>query len=213
MKSILNWQVVSRFETVLGFGLLALVILFVLPPLQVGLMAERPMRTVLEAEVVARAVLDYHTDQGKWPIARDGQTDLAMLVTTPAADLSTAGSLFGTVVDLENPPEKSWLKEVPVDPWNHPYRLVVVDGPIGTRSLTDFTPSSGYPDTPPPGTAIIVISAGPNGLFDTDLAPLWKADLSGRLEFLNDLNTPSGNSFGGDDLVFVLARATLGGNK
>ncbi len=221
----------SRFESLLGLGLMAVIVLVVLPPLRGGMLAERPLRAAMEAEMVARAVLDYHTDMGSWPVGGDGQTDLALLVPMQnrartramagTMNSATNGSLMGALVSTESSgdspekantmEEKSWLKEVPVDPWDRPFRVVV----IGDRTSYQMEQtSSGYPDEPPAGTAIVVISAGPNGLYDTDLAQLWNADLSGRLHRTDsDNSTPSGNAFGGDDLGFVLSRSALGGNK
>jgi len=221
----------SRFESLLGFGLLAVMGLVILPPLKGGLQAERPLRTVLEAEVVARAVLDYHTDMGHWPVGGDGQTDLALLVPNHnkartralagTMNSATSGTLLGAMVNSEssadtsltqrNIPEKSWLKEVPVDPWDRPFRVLV----MGDRTGFNNEPtSSGYPDEPPAGTSIVVISAGPNGLYDTDMAQLWSADLSGRLGGPTGHESPvTGNSFGGDDLGFVLSRTIIGDNR
>jgi hypothetical protein len=201
----------SRFEAMLGFGLLALIVLVVLPPLKGGMEAERPLRAALEAETVAQAVLDYHTDMGHWPMTGDGQTDLALLVPShkraqtralaKTMNSATDGVLFGALAGANNPnaspsaaDEKTWLKEVPVDPWDRPFRVVILGNRTGSEPTPDSIPSSGYPDVPPPGTAIVVLSSGPNGLFDTDLARFWSSD----------------NSFGGDDLGFVLTRSSLG---
>ncbi len=97
--------------------------------------------------------------------------------------------------------EKSWLKEVPVDPWDHPFRVVV----MGDRHEHYQQSSSGYPDQPPVGTAVLVISAGPNGLYDTDLAKLGNTDGGNSLQ--------SDNVIGGDDLGFVLSSSSAGGDR
>ncbi len=228
MKVLIKRLGFSRFESLLGFGLLALVVLVVLPPMQGGLNGERPLRAVMQAEIVAKAVLDYHTDLGHWPISADGQADLALLVpvhkkaqaraVAGSMNSATEGTMMGTLVESEttqespvNESEKAWLKEVPVDPWDRPFRVVVMGERTGYQAESK---SSGYPDEPPAGTAIVVISAGPNGLYDTDLAKLWQADLSGRLNLASDQNTPQeGNAFGGDDLGFVLSRSAIGGTQ
>ncbi len=226
MKVMMKRLGFSRFESLLGFGLLAVIVLVVLPPLRGGLQAERPTRATMEAEIVAHAVLDFHTDMGYWPTGGDGQTDLALLVplhkqartraVAGTMNSATSNVLMGTLVNAEksseptdDKPAKSWLKEVPVDPWDRPFRVVVMGDRTGYQ---DEQKSSGYPDAPPPGTAVVVISAGPNGLYDTDLAKLWSADLSGRLTHEDDTTTSqTGNAFGGDDLGFVLTHAPLGG--
>lgn len=226
MRILSNQPGFSRFESMLGLGLLAAVVLFVLPPLHLGMEAERPLRTLMEAETVARAVLDYHTDTGMWPVAGDGQTDLALLVPAhnkgrtramaTSMNSATQGIMMGTMVAAKSSEEasastaQSWLKEVPVDPWDRPFRVVIMGDRTASHTVDK---SSGYPDDPPAGTAIVVISAGPNGLYDTDLAHLWSADLSGRLTQQGLAGTPrTDNSFGGDDLGFVLTRSPLGGH-
>lgn len=225
MRVLLNQPGFSRFESMLGLGLLAVVILFVIPPLQLGMETEKPVRTIMEAEKLAQAVLDFHTDTGRWPLNGDGQTDMALLVPVgnkartrkmaAAMNSATQGILMGTMVESESiqsptdPQVKTWLKELPIDPWNRPFRVVILGDRTGARTA-DTAP--GYPAEPPAGTAIVVISAGPNGLYDTDLAHLWSADLSGRLAQEGQIGTiRTDNSFGGDDLGFVLSRSTLGG--
>ena len=231
MKLMMKRMGFSRFESLLGFGLLAVIVLVVLPPLRGGLKAERPVRATMEAEMVARAVLDYYTDMGHWPVGEDGQTDLALLVPNHnkrrtrvqagAMNSATQNEILGTLVSTENSQEssplknseqgKSWLKEVPVDPWDRPFRVAVMGKPTGYQYKQV---SSGYPDEPPAGTTIVVISAGPNGLYDTDMAKLLSADLSGRLNQKgNHSPAETGNAFGGDDLGFVLSRSPLGGHK
>ncbi len=129
---------------------------------------------------------------------------------------ATEGIMMGTMVNTgssdtqSDAPLEGWLKEVPVDPWDRPFRVVIMGERTG---IAVAKTSSAYPDEPPVGTAIVVISAGPNGLYDTDLAQLWSADLSGRLAREGNADTPrTDNSFGGDDLGFILSRSTLGSN-
>ncbi len=225
MTGSLKRPLFLRFESLLGLGLVAAVVLFVVPPLQTGMENERPLRTLMEAETVAHAVLDYHTDTGRWPLKGDGRTDLALLVpahnrarTRAMANTmnsATEGFMMGTMISQDSaetePSEDqaSWLEEVPVDPWDRPFRVVVMGDRTGSGALDS---SSGYPNEPPTGTAIVVLSAGANGLFDTDLAKLWSADLSGRLASEGSSDQPrTDNSFGGDDLGFILSRSTLGG--
>lgn len=226
MRILSNQPGFSRFESMLGLGLIAVIVLFVVPPLQTGMENERPLRTVMEAETVAHAVLDYYTDNGKWPLAGDGQTDLALLVPAhnqartramaTTMNSATSGILMGTMVssDSSEPAAETsdefWLKEVPVDPWDRPFKVVIMGDRTGTIPADK---AAGYPDDPPAGTAVVVISAGANGLYDTDLANLWGADLSGRLASQGVAGTPrTDNAFGGDDLGFVLTRSPLGGN-
>lgn len=111
---------------------------------------ERPVRAKAEALDLAHAVLDYRSDSGQWPRNSVGGIDLSLLVKTrsphSATTLAAHGGGFSGVESLEssNEPENSWLREIPLDPWGHPYQVLVENG------------------------SIVVLSSGPDGKFDTD---------------------------------------------
>ncbi|MEN8007783.1 MAG: hypothetical protein ABFS42_12255 [Candidatus Krumholzibacteriota bacterium] len=131
-----------------GTGLLAWNLLSGLIP------EERPVRAKAEATELARSVLDYHADTGRWPRNSDGVIDLTVLLegraggyktnTTMAAGLSDAGSPLGHPAT-----GGSWLKDIPLDPWGRPYLVMMTD------------------------TAIAVLSTGPNRKSDTFPGRLW----------------------------------------
>lgn len=186
----------SRFESMLGFGLLALILVFAVPPMRRGMIAERPVRAVMDAELVAHAVLDYHTDTGNWPLNETGQADWAQLVSEPSqagTGVGSNGALLGTLAAADS----SWLPNVPVDPWGRPYEVKI----LGARTATEQVKTgSGYPDEPPAGTSIVVFSLGANGRRDTSF-PATAGDAKDALQFQ------------GDDLGFVLIRSNFGGNQ
>jgi len=123
---------------------------------------ERPVRAKAEARELANTTLDFHADTGQWPRNPDGEIDLMLLLgrrsrgnakaTTMAAGAPSGG--LGGLSGAEAPishlgVRKSWLKELPLDPWGRPYRVMVTD------------------------TAIVVLSTGPDGKLDTDPTRLW----------------------------------------
>ncbi len=151
---------VIRFQGLLGFAVLAAVGLLAWCYLNGLVFEERPVRAKAEAQELARVTLDYHADTGQWPRNPDLEIDLTLLLghrsgrkaTNLAAGAPVGG--FGGLADAEAPPGhlgagKSWLAEIPLDPWGCPYRVMVTDA------------------------AIAVLSIGPNRKLDTDPAKLW----------------------------------------
>jgi len=217
----------TRYESLLGLATLAIIVLVILPPMRGGMQSERSLRAVVGAESIARAVLDYHTDQGCWPRTASGVVDLACL-TVPQrhgageAHAATAGGyMIGTLAGVSRDGTtdqleiNAWLEEVPIDPWNNPYRVAILGDlnapmtPEGRRWHADA-----YPVEPPPGIAIVVVSAGEDGLWSTDPARLNPGDFeSPAMSRWNNANSAHLNAelFGGDDVGFVLSRLALGG--
>ena len=121
-----------------------------------GLTAEeRCVRAKTEALELARATLDYRADSGQWPRDPDGQIDLTLLLPARSrrnpTSLAVTGGGFSDVEALGTSPDTgtTWLREIPLDPWGQSFRVMVESGTIA------------------------VISAGPDGTFDTDPARLW----------------------------------------
>jgi len=116
---------------------------------------ERPVRAQADARELARATLDFHTDRGHWPRNSEGEVDLTLLLggrpgRTATALAGASGGLPATELFLApSAIGPSWLKEVPLDPWGRPYRVMVTE------------------------TAIAVLSTGPDGMMDTEPAHLW----------------------------------------
>jgi hypothetical protein len=142
----------TRLEAALGLCVVSAVIVFAVPPMWRGINHDRPHRAVLDAKVLAAAVIDYRAETGRWPTRDDGAAlDARLLTEAPGRRLGAAtaaplaGSLTGAGDDRISRP---WLDAIPVDPWGRAFRV---------RLTTD---AEGYP-------AVAVVSAGPDGIFQT----------------------------------------------
>jgi hypothetical protein len=142
-----------RFEALLGITAIALIVLVALPLLR-GAGGDGDRKAVADAEIIARAVLDFRIETGSWPPASEGALDPSCL-TGPNLGLTnrtaqaTAGGVTGVgLAAAAEAPERPWLEEVPLDPWYRPYRvqLVLHDG----------------------GERLVVLSAGADGMFQTE---------------------------------------------
>ena len=149
-KSVIN------FQAILGLVMLGAVGLFAWSHLG-GLGTEtRPVRAESEARELARAILDYRHDTGNWPRNQAGDLDMNPLVgrgdgAKPVFQASTTASgVFPAEAPAGSPgPRNKWLREIPLDPWGNPFRVM-----LGVH-------------------AVAVLSLGPNQLLDTDLNRLW----------------------------------------
>lgn len=147
----------SRFESLLGLTVLAVVLAFTLPRMKAGLENEHCQRAEIEARILAETIQDFHEDTGAWPHAHNGQADLAELTLQdgPKVQGPANKGLLGALV-----PGAAWLKEVPLDPWNRPYQAFIPSGNDGM---------------------ILVISTGPNGTLEADRDQLAKVSRGGRI--------------------------------
>ena len=221
----------TKFETMLGVSLVLIAGLATVPLFQQHQGLAAPVQALLGAEEIAHAVVDYRTDTGAWPVADDGEVDLARLTASRPVDeertrqVASAGmtqahlmgAMAGVAQENRATAESAdyvlpaWLDEVPLDPWQRPYRVVIMGEASSPEAAVSGAGSAGYPDTPPPGVAVVVISAGENGRWETDLPRMWDADLARRMGRDNHRDTPlRGDVFGGDDLGFVLSRLDIG---
>lgn len=150
-----NKSVIS-FQSTLGLVILGAAGLFAWNHLG-GLGAEtRPVRAETEARELARAILDYRDDTGNWPRNQTGDLDMAPLLGrgTEAKPILQASTTASGFIPTEAPagsrgPRHKWLREIPLDPWGNPFRVMLGDH------------------------AVAVLSLGPNQLLDTDLNRLW----------------------------------------
>lgn len=144
-----------QFQVFLGVIVLAAVGLLAWSHLDGLIFEERPVRAQADARELASAALDFHTDRGHWPRNADNEVDLTLLLGSRPGHSTTALASASTGLpgaDLSHVPSgtgPSWLKEVPLDPWGRPYRVMVTD------------------------VAIAVLSVGPDGRLDTQPAHLW----------------------------------------
>ncbi|MCP4573521.1 MAG: hypothetical protein GY838_14280 [bacterium] len=172
-------------------------------------------KVITNAETIARALEDYRIETGQWPETDQGTLNLGVLTLPGSTNerVGTAVQLMGTagaeIARRSLPQPRPWLDEVPLDPWYRPYRayLVTADGVM---------PSGPYgvarPD--PDASVVVVISAGADGVVQTDLTRLWDDGIVTRLDAGIAGFTPlSDGTLGGDDLGIALAHIPGGGPR
>ena len=159
----------SSFDAVLGVGVLA-VVAAGLPWLGQQLEMAKIARAQDQAGRVAQAILDYHAEMGLWPAASGQPVDLTLLTAVPPAD-HTLGA-------MGVPDARPWIEEVPVDSWGRPFQATVYDRGSAATPHTGTVRS--YPMSPPPGTTIVVVSAGRDGILQSDPAALALDDTAFR---------------------------------
>ena len=168
----------TRLELALGLCVTAGVMLVVLPIVWRGTGQDRPRSAVHRAKNLGAAVLDYRAETGRWPDAGGGGSlDVACLTRTPAASAGAVpltGAAMGLASRGDGGSARPWLEEIPIDPWGRPFRVHLAS-------------ATGEP-------AVAVVSAGPDGVFQTD---------PGR----------AARGFAGDDVGIVLIDQTEGGNR
>ncbi len=169
----------SGFDVLLGVGVL-IVVAASLPWLGRQLDQAKSERSRDHASRVAQVILDYHTERGQWPAAHGQTLNLAELTAPPPS------SSPGTMVA---PAARPWIGEVPVDSWGRPFVAAVYEqsGPAQTV-VRDRAGSRAYPMAPPPGATIVVVSAGQDGILQSDLdalaslaAPTYLGDDTGQV--------------------------------
>ena len=147
----------SRFESLLGLAVVAVVVTVALPRMKAEIEVEQGQRAEIEARDLAETILEYHLETGTWPHAHNGQADLTRL-TLPERNSEARAASAGLLGALVSDP--AWLPEVPLDPWNRPYTAFVPEDESGM---------------------ILVISAGRNGILETDRDQLAKVCQAGRI--------------------------------
>lgn len=171
----------TSFDVLLGIGVLA-VVAAGLPWLGQQLDMAKNARSRDHAGRVAQAILDYHTEMGQWPAANGQPVDLALLTAVPPAD-HTLGAMAAPAIPAAAD-ARPWIDEVPFDSWGRPFVAAVYAAGTGAEPIIDVSREEGlladhagraYPMTPPPGTTIVVVSAGRDGILQSDLEALAHA--------------------------------------
>jgi hypothetical protein len=225
-------KVFSSFDVLLGLGVLA-VVAAGLPWLGQQLDQAKSARSREHAGRVAQAILDFHTEMGRWPAPEGQPVDLTVLTAVPPPG-HTLGAMGMPAADSTRP----WVDELPVDSWGRPFvaavysgradvahngqpgpddvtgpddlagsgdlagpdRLAQADPPAQADPLAqaanlaqpdDFAQPDvpaqpddlaqparagrAYPMTPPPGTTIVVVSTGRDGILQSNLDALAHA--------------------------------------
>ena len=188
----MNFKGYTKFELVMGLAVISIAVLLTLPPLQGGVDKDQPTRAEEKAKSLAWAVQDFHSDTGKWPKSGPMSGTAMAELTSRTGPMPHMGAM-GTLNSDENA-NRPYLQEIPLDPWERPYSVWILD-------------QSASVDT---GT-VVVISAGPDGVMQTD-PDQW----SGPTRALAGGRISEGSSkvpedlFEGDDVGFILANTAPG---
>ena len=200
----------TKYELVMGVAVMSVGVLLIFPPLQGGVEKDRAMRAWEKAESIAWAVVDYHENTGNWPRMDGEGLDLSCL-TRPAAltsDPAGTGPGWARSASLAGPNNmmganglaslpgsreavsRPWLQEVPLDSWDRPFTVRILDQGI----------------QPGIGT-VVVISAGPDGRLETYPDRWTTLDLASATGRSGLGSTPvQEDLFLGDDIGFLLAQ-------
>ena len=149
----------TRLEGLLGLSVILAVILAVVPVMRRNLNTEEMARAGMGAELIARAALDYNTETGRWPQQADGTADLCQLTSQKTVSQAGMGpeTLVGSMMSQTAQAAPAQLAEVPLDPWQRPYRVTML--PVNGQG--------GHADGNQEAITILVLSAGENGKWET----------------------------------------------
>jgi len=187
---------ITLFELIIAVALVVIMTVAIAPPLIKNINERKVVRAQRDVQTIGNAVLAFYKDTGVWPIQDDSDhpPELVRLVGNASLgggnkglpdgnnnrsdnwkDRGRVGSLTkqlilnesedGSIKPLyrtsSNPQrQKGWngpyIKEVPLDPWGNPYAVNIhytrIDHPNYSRHN------------------VIVLSAGPNQVFETSFA-------------------------------------------
>ena len=167
MRAILRCMGFSRVESLLGLTVMAVVVTFILPGMKANLQDEEGQRAGTDAKILAHAIMDYNSDTGNWPPVQNGRADLSDLSSSnlPPGSGSVKTGLLGTFLSGAGVAEALGTEigyrpgEEPRDPWNQRFHIYI----MGNES-------NGITGENSP--RVIVISAGSNGLWETNQSQL-----------------------------------------
>ena len=205
--------------------MISIAVLLMFPPLQGKVVEDQSTRAREKAESIAWAVQEYHQDTGNWPQMVAGSLDLACLtrppveIADPAANRpnsagaganATSMALMGAnglagLPGFEENNNTSYLPEIPLDSWNRPFTIWILDQAAN-----------------PGAKAVVAISAGPDGVLQTD-PTIWPASSLTPAEYFSDGSSDDNTAMGsipdtdklflGDDIGFILAQTAPGGTS
>ncbi len=183
----------TLLEIIIAVAIVAIMAVAIAPPLIKNLNEGKAARAQSDAKVIGTAILSFYKDTGRWPLQNDDDSayDLTRLVGNEdlgggnegipagASGISgsgnwdswgqpgtlnaqlianAAGSVDPLYIESKNPHIKPgwngpYLDSVPLDPWGNPY---VVNIRFVNSTVTDYKRHN-----------VMVLSAGPDGLFQT----------------------------------------------
>jgi prepilin-type N-terminal cleavage/methylation domain-containing protein len=206
----------TLFEVIIAVALVAIMAVAIAPPLIKNLNEGKLSRAQSDAQVIANSILQFYKDTGDWPLQNDNDAayDVTRLATNASLGGGNAGipggaggvpgggnwdswgsastitdQLIRNATDAVDPlyPESRnphvvpgwngpYLDSAPLDPWGNPF---VVNIRYMNNGVNNYTRH-----------AVMVLSAGPNGLFETSFQ-------DGNYE----------EQIGGDDVGYILRPA------
>ena len=183
----------TLFEIIIAVALVAILAVAIAPPLIKNLNEGKLARAQSDVQVIGNAVLHFYKDTGMWPLQNDADAayDLTRLAGNEALGGGNAGIPAGTAgvpgsgnwdswgqastltdqlianavgaidplyTESKNPHIRPgwngpYLDHVPLDPWGNPFVVNIRYMNTGVANYTRHT--------------VLVLSAGPNRLFDT----------------------------------------------
>ena len=204
----------TLIEVIIAVALVAVMAAVIYPPMIRNLREGKTTRCKSDAQTIGLAIMEFYRDVGAWPVAesadpvdrlvgndRLGGGNAGIARGSQSVPGSDQWAISGTPSTLsahlirnrsaavdtlwritDNPAEAPgwhgpYLNSVPLDPWGRPY---VINIRYGQAAVTG-TLSENYDRH-----NMMVLSAGPNGLFETILS-----------------NADFDESIGGDDIGFV----------
>ncbi len=218
-KSTINNRGFTLIEVIIAVALVAIMAVAIAPPLVQNIREGKITRAQSDAQSIGTAVLNFYKDNGEWPVSV-GTTNLSRLVGNEslgggnagiprgASGISGAGgwdssgnastltshliknqtSAVDTLWTFSSNPMRRpgwngpYLSQVNLDPWGNPF---VINIRYGRPAITGTNTANYIKHN------LMVISAGPNKLFETPMN-----------------NSIFDESIGGDDVGFIFNRAS-----
>ncbi len=183
----------TLLEIIIAVAIVAIMAVAIAPPLIKNLNEGKAARAQSDAKVIGNAVLSFYKDTGRWPLQNDADAanDLTRLASNASlgggnsgipggasgvsgsgnwdswGQVSTltdqlvsnsSGAIDPLYTESKNPHSKPgwngpYLDSVPLDPWGNPF---VVNVRFVNSGISNYERHN-----------VMVISAGPNGVFDT----------------------------------------------
>jgi prepilin-type N-terminal cleavage/methylation domain-containing protein len=219
MRSITRSRGFTLIEVIIAVALVAIMAVAIAPPLIQNIREGKVARAQSDAQAIGTAVLNFYKDVGQWPISEatadvdrlvgndgygGGDTGIAggSAAVAGAGGWATEGSAstltahliknktasVDTVWDFSSNPVASpgwngpYLTQETLDPWGNPYVINIRYGiPVIAGTTTEDYDMHN----------VMVLSAGPNKLFETPMS-----------------DTLFDETIGGDDVGFVFNRAS-----